>query len=159
MQMIQRILCPTDFSPAAAGAIDYAERLAEQAGADLYLVHAFDTPVEMTLAGQTHPLDPKHQQQLDELLISSPLANRIVRMLHAGPPGEVICWMAQQQVCDLIVMGTHGRSGLKHLLFGSVAEYVLRHARCPVLTIRQRPKDEPPLQQPLVMPIKAPRFM
>ena len=159
MQMIQRILCPSDFSAAAAGAMQYAERLAQQTGADLFLVHAFDTPVEMTVASQSHPRDPRHQQQLDELLVDSTLGNRVSRLLHAGPAGEVICWMAQQHSCDLIVMGTHGRGGLRHLLFGSVAEYVLRHARCPVLTIRERPESEPPLSQPLVVPIKAPRFM
>jgi universal stress protein A len=159
MQMIQRILCPTDFSAAAAGAMQYAERLALQTGADLYLVHAFDTPLEMTLPGQTHPRDPRHQQRLDELLLDSTLGNRVSRLLHAGSAGDVICWMAQEHSCDLIVMGTHGGGGVKHLLFGSVAEFVLRHARCPVLTIRERPANEPPLPQPLVVPIKAPRFM
>ena len=159
MDMIRRILCPTDFSDAANTAVKYAEKLALQTGADLYLVHAFDTPIEMTVIGQTHPLDAWHREQLDQSLVESPLANRIIRLLHAGSAGEVICWMAQEHNCDLIVMGTHGHGGLMHLIFGSVAEYVLRHARCPVLTIRNRPENEPPLPQPLVVPIKAPRFM
>lgn len=159
MDMIRRILCPTDFSDAANKALKYAEKLALQTGADLYLVHGFDTPIEMTVIGQTHPLDVWHREQLDQLLVESPLANRIIRLLHAGPAGEVICWMAQEHNCDMIVMGTHGRGGLMHLIFGSVAEYVLRHARCPVTTIRNRPDNEPPLPQPLVIPIKAPRFM
>ena len=159
MDMFRRILCATDFSATSDKAMRYAERLALQAGADLYLAHAFDTPVAMTVPEQTHPLDSKHQTQLDQLLVDSPLANRIVRLLHAGPPGEVICWMAQEHNCDLIVMGTHGHGGLKHLIFGSVAEHVLRHARCPVITIRDRADNEPPLQQPLVIPLKAPRFM
>ncbi|MFO1043444.1 MAG: universal stress protein [Planctomycetaceae bacterium] len=159
MDMIRRILCPTDFSTTASNAMRYAERLAMQVGADLYLVHAFDTPVEMTLAGQSQPLDINHQTQLNQLLVDSPLANRVIRILHAGPAGEVACWLAQEHKCDLIIMGTHGRSGLTHLFFGSIAEYVLRNARCPVLTIRDRPELEPPLQQPLVIPIKAPRFM
>ena len=159
MDMFRRILCAADFSATSQKAVLYAERLAIQAGADLYLAHAFDIPVSMAVAEQTHPLDETHREQLDQLLVDSPLANRIVRLLHAGPPGEVICWMAQEQKCDLIVMGTHGHGGLKHLIFGSVAEYVLRHARCPVLTIRDRPENEPPLKQPLVVPIKAPRYM
>ena len=146
---LQRILCPTDFSTASDKAMRYAEQLALQSGADLYLIHAFDIPVQMTVAAQTHPLDLRHQEQLQSLLLESSLANRVVRLLHAGPAGEVICWMAQEHQCDLIVMGTHGHSGLMHLIFGSIAEYVLRHARCPVLTIRDRPKDEPPLSQPL----------
>lgn len=159
MEMIRRILCPTDFSTTAAKAMQYAERLAIQTGADLYLAHAFETPIEMTLAGQTQPRDIHHQNQLNQALVESPLANRVIRLLHAGPAGEVICWMAQEHDCDLVIMGTHGRGGLRHLIFGSVAEYVLRHARSPVLTVRDRPDNEPPLQQPLVVPIKAPRFM
>ena len=79
--------------------------------------------------------------------------------MHAGPPGEVICWMAQEQQCDLVVLGSHGRAALAHLLLGSVAEYVLRHARCPVLTVRDRPADEPPLAEPRVLPVPAPRFL
>ena len=82
-----------------------------------------------------------------------------IRVLHAGPPGEVICWLAENLACDLIVMGTHGRTGLKHLLLGGVAEYVVRHARCPVLTVAEKPADEPPLVEPLALPPKAPIFM
>lgn len=159
MDMIRRVLCPTDFSSTADMAMRYAERLALQTGADLYLVHAFDQPVEMTVPAQTHPMDLKHQEKLEPLLRDSPLANRVVRLLHAGPAGEVICWTAQEQNCDMIVMGTHGHGNLKHLIFGSVTEHVLRNARCPVLAIRDRPDNEPPLKQPLVVPLKAPRFM
>ncbi len=159
MDMIRRILCPTDFSATATKAVKYAERLALQTAADLYLVNAFSTPVELTVASQTSPRDSQHQENMNQLLVESPLANRVVRLLHAGEPGEVICWMAQEHSCDVIIMGTHGHGGLHHLIFGSVAEYVLRHARCPVMTIRNRPDNEPPLTQPLVVPVKAPRFM
>ena len=82
-----------------------------------------------------------------------------MRVLHAGPPAEVICWLAQERKCDLIVMGTHGRSGLKHLLLGSVAELVLRNARCPVLTVRDRPANDPQLAEPKVLPLAPPRLM
>lgn len=159
MQTIQRILCPTDFSFLAAKAMAYAERLAIEADAELILLHAFDIPGTWTLAGQEHPRDVRLQEQLYSLLADSSHGNRIQRKLHAGQAGEVICWMAQDQKCDLIVMGTHGWTGLRHLLFGSVAEYVLRHARCPVLSIRDRDPNEPLLAQPMVMPIPAPRFM
>jgi len=159
MEMIRRILCPTDFSSTADKAMRYAERLAMQTGADLYLVHAFGRPVELTVAAQTHPYDSQHEEKLNRLLVDSALANRIVRLLHAGSAGEVICWLAQEHSSDIIVMGTHGSGALHHLIFGSVAEHVLQHARCPVLTIRDRPANEPPLEQPLVVPIKAPRYM
>ena len=159
MQTIKQILCPIDFSVSAAKATVYAEQLAREADAELFLFHAFDPPTTWTLSGQEHPRDPRLQQQLDAVLAESPHAHKIHRLQHAGVPGEAICWMAQERRCDLIVMGTHGRSGLKHILFGSVAEYVLRHARCPVLTIRDRDPDEPPLEQPTLVPMKAPRFM
>ena len=159
MQTITRILCPTDFSDAAEKAVGYAEQLAIDAKAELLLFHAFDTPTTWTLSGQEHPRDPKIQEELDGVLFDSPHTHKIERLLHAGHPGEVICWIAQDRNCDLIVMGTHGRTGLKHLLFGSVAEYVLQHARCPVLSLRDRDPKEPPLARPLTMPVLAPRFM
>jgi universal stress protein A len=159
MEMIRRILCPTDFSSTADKAMRYAERLAIQTGADMYLVHAFGRPIELTVAAQTHPYDHQHEEHLNRLLVDSPLANRIIRLLHAGSAGEVICWLAQEHSSDIIVMGTHGSGALHHLIFGSVAEHVLQHARCPVLTIRDRPANEPSLEQPLVVPIKAPRYM
>ena len=159
MQTITRILCPTDFSATASKAAIYAERLAREADAELFLFHAFDTPTSWTLSGQEHPRDPRLQQELDSTLPDSPHGHKIHRQQQAGAADEVICWIAQELRCDLIVMGTHGRTGLKHLLFGSVAEYVLRHARCPVLTVRERDANELPLARPLAMPIMAPRFM
>ena len=159
VKQIKVIVCPTDFSKAATKAVDYAEQLAIETGAELILVHAFDIPAEMTIRGQEHPRDKRHEEELKAVLNDSPHAARIQRVLHAGQAGEVICWLAQERKCDLIVMGTHGRTGLRHLLMGSVAEHVLRHARCPVLTIRDRDPNEPPLKQPLVLPIPAPAFM
>lgn len=159
MRTIQHILCPTDFSSTADKAMRYAEKLAIELEAKLTLLHTFDTPATWNLQGQVHPINPDVERQLNELLIDSPHSAAIQRRQHAGAPGEVICWTAQDQKCDLIVMGTHGRTGLQHLLFGSVAEYVLRHARSPVLTIRDRDPNEPPLPQPIVMPIPAPRYM
>ena len=159
MQSITRILCPTDFSTNAAKAVEFAEKLAREADAELFLIHAFDTPATFTISGQEHPRDPRIEQELDAVLANSPHNYKIHRQQHAGIPGEVICWMAQDLNCDLIVMGTHGRGGLQHVLFGSIAEHVLRHARCPVLTIRDRDKNEPPLARPSVMPVLAPRFM
>ena len=119
---------------------------------ELVVVHAFGRPASWDHEGQTHPDDPSISERLQSIECAVPCE----RVLHAGPPSEVICWLAQERECDLIIMGTHGRTGLRHLLFGSTAEYVLQHARCPVLTIRQRPKDEPPLSEPIVMPLPGP---
>lgn len=158
MQPIRRILCPVDFSSISTQALDYAERLVAATGAELVLLHAFEIPASHEYADLQNPADPAIRRQFDELPVSPRNAGAI-RMLHAGTPGEVICWLAENLACDLVVMGTHGRTGLKHLLLGSVAEYVVRHARCPVLTVADKPTDEPPLAEPLALPPKAPRFM
>lgn len=156
--IIHRILCPIDFSETSVKAFEYAAKLARHLRAELVLLHAFDTPETLNIAGQTHPLNHELQTKLEAF--QAPSADvAISRTLHAGDAGEVICWLAEQRGCDLIVMGTHGRSGLKHLLFGSVAEHVLRHARCPVLTVRDRPADERPLPEPLVIPLPPPRLL
>ena len=156
--LIERILCPIDFSHVSGRAFAYAERLARDTGAELLLLHAFEVPETLNLVGQEHPADPSVREQFDAIQASSPDV-RLRRMMHAGSPGEVICWLAQEQQCDLIVLGSHGRTALAHLLLGSVAEYVLRHARCPVLTVRDRPANEPPLAEPRVLPVPAPRFL
>jgi universal stress protein A len=157
MSLIKRILCPIDFSHASGRAFAYAEALAKETSAELVLLHAFDVPETLNLMGQEHPADPTLRDQLDRVPVADDV--RVVRQLHAGTPGAVICWMAQERGCDLIVMGTQGRSALAHLLVGSVAEYVLRHARCPVLTVRDRPADESPLEEPRVLPVPPPRFL
>lgn len=159
MNLIQRILCPTDFSPTADKAFAYANRLAESICAELILLHVFDQPNFQTTHPEEHPLDPSIEQQLKAIEPLGPDV-KLRRLLHCGAPGEVICWAAQEHQCDVIVLGTHGHTGLMHLLLGSVAEYCLRHARCPVLTVRDRPKDEPPLTEPaLPIPHLAPRWM
>lgn len=158
MEPLQRILCPVDFSETSAHALAYAERLAAATGAELILAHAFDIPASLSYDDVQNPADPAVRQQFEALSLFSQ-ATRSTRILHAGPPGEVICWLAENRGCNLIVMGTHGRTGLKHLLLGSVAEYVVRHARCPVVTVPKRPQLEAPLAEPVVLAPKAPRFM
>jgi universal stress protein A len=158
MEPFQRILCPIDFSGTSEKALRYAERLAAAAEAEIVLVHAFDAPQSYDLAGQTRPADSTLKSRFEQIRPASPQV-KFTHVLHAGVPGEVICWLAQDRNCDLIVIGTHGHSGLKHLLLGSVAEYVVRHARCPVLTVRDRPADEARLDEPMVLPLPPPRLM
>jgi nucleotide-binding universal stress UspA family protein len=153
-----RILCPVDFSEASRQALQYGERLAAASGAEVVVLHAFDLPGSYDYPGQTRPLDPTLRERLEMVRPASPQV-KFHHALHAGLAGDVICWYAEDQKCDLIVMGTHGRTGLKHLLLGSVAEHVLRHARCPVLVVRDRPANEPPLKEPLVLPPPPPRLM
>ncbi len=124
-------------------------------GATLILMHAFEVPDAWGAGGQPSEVDRELMEKLNTSRIASPRVD-VERVAHGGPPGPVICWVAQERECDLIVMGTHGRRGLSHLLLGSVAEEVMRHARCPVLTVRDRPNDEPPLEEPEIY-IPCPR--
>jgi universal stress protein A len=157
-ELIHRILCPVDFSATSTKALKYAERLASQTGSELLLVHAFERPDSYGESGQTKPADTHIKEKLEAIELTLP-ADKVRRLLHAGDAVDVIPWMAQKEACDLIVMGTHGRGGLLHLLLGSVTEHVLRHARCPVLTIRDRPEKEPPLDEPRVVPLPPPGLM
>lgn len=157
MSTIRRILCATDFSIIASHAFEKAQDFAADTGAELLLLHAFETPETLTVDSQSTPADHAVTEKLRALAAKSRVPATPV--LHAGPAGEVICWVAQERNCDLIVLGTHGRTGLVHLLLGSVSEHVMRHARCPVLTVRMREAKEPKLAEPVVLPLKAPPFM
>ena len=158
MAIFQRVLCPVDFSETSSKALLLAQRLVGETGAELILFHSFGVPASYDQAGQSEPADPKVRAQLEEIVLLSPDI-KVRRALHAGPPGEVICWLAEDQRCDLIVMGTHGRGGLRHLLLGSVAEYVVRHAHCPVTIVRDVPAGEPPHHEPRVVPLPPPQWM
>ncbi len=158
MPTITKIICPVDFSEASHQAFLYADDFAAPVGADIVLVHAFDIPESYSSSGQRIPADPSITKQLEE--IKSRHENvSISRLAHAGPAGDVICWAAEYLGGNLIIMGTHGRTGLKRALFGSTAEHVLRHARCPVLTIREQEQHANALPEPFVTPYAAPRFM
>ena len=158
MSVFKRILCAVDFSSTSTKAMLFAERLVTESGGELILLHAFNQPANYNVSGQTEPADPEVKRQLQALAPMHPDIT-VRRALHVGPPGEAICWVADDQQCDLIVMGTHGRSGVKHLLMGSVAEYVLRHARQPVIVVRDVPSDEPPPVEPKVVPLPPPQWM
>ena len=143
---IRRILCPTDFSPASHAAFEYAERLAASTGAELLVLHAelgwgATASSDQPSAATTQALGKVQPREAGV---------HVEHLVDYGVPGEVICWVAQERKCDQIVMGTHGRTGLSRLLMGSVAEHVIRHARCPVLTVRLRPENEEPLKKPEV---------
>ena len=116
-ELIHRILCPVDFSDTSMKAVKYAERLASQTGSELLLVHAFERPESYGDVGQTTPADPQLEKKLQTIELGLP-AEKVRRLLHAGDATDVIPWMAQEKDCDLIVMGTHGRGGLMHLLLG-----------------------------------------
>ncbi|MGZ9129994.1 MAG: universal stress protein [Candidatus Binatia bacterium] len=151
---MKRILCPVDFSVASQEAMTAAEQLAAELKAEIILVHA--SGAARRSKEEVESADAVRQLQALRVRSSGVVIDHVV---HPGPPGEVICWLAENRQCDLIVMGTHGRTGLAHLLLGSVAEYVLRHARCPVVIVRPKAGNEKPLAEPLKLPLPPPKYM
>jgi nucleotide-binding universal stress UspA family protein len=141
MLAIQTILYPTDFSEGASSAFDVACLLACESCGQLVVLHV-ERPPLATLGGTAGvpPLRTEYDREtLWERLrrIHPPLADiSIGHRLEYGEPASVILEVAREIGADLIVMGTHGRTGLRHLLMGSVAEQVVRGAPCPVLTLR-----------------------
>jgi nucleotide-binding universal stress UspA family protein len=146
VSQITRILVATDFSETSDAALTYARTLAESLGASLHLVHVFDDPYgnalvsEMSVSVYESMRATEMTQARRRLLRRLPPADRKQfqgsTAIVTGSPAEAIVDYAADRGMDLIVMGTHGRSGFAHLLLGSVAEQVVRAARCPVLTVR-----------------------
>lgn len=153
MGTFSRILVPTDFSETSDAALTYAKALAEKLGASIHLLHVFADPYAMaTYAPEVYaPLPPEvreralHdiQQRLDERLDAGEQQRfRGTTEIVTGLTAKQIVGYATDQAMDLIVMGTHGRRGVAHMLLGSVAEHVVRTAQCPVLTVREAPHTD-----------------
>jgi nucleotide-binding universal stress UspA family protein len=143
---IRRILVPVDFSAHSERATEYACQLAARLGASLELLHVVDDPFLSGAWSPELPI-PNPAPLLDELVgdasirlarYVSPQRSTVAAhsVVLRGPTSRMIVAHAAACDVDLIVMGTHGRTGLSHLLLGSVAERVLRTAGCPVLTIK-----------------------
>jgi nucleotide-binding universal stress UspA family protein len=141
---VQHILVPTDFSEYANQALDYAMELAQKLQARLTLLHIIDTtPLGMVEGASMLP--PSYWQEL-ETGIEQSMEESLKRLDDEGLQGETVIVhgvpfqaildTAKDKDADLIVMGTHGRTGLIHALMGSVAEKVVRLAPCPVLVTR-----------------------
>ena len=146
--MFRRILVPTDFSPTSDAALEYARILAAKFGSSVQILHVIDDPTaasEFVPDGFAPSTDGIRTALLDQahtrLERVMNLVDRSRHHAHAeavlGLPAQSIIDYATATGTGLIVMGTHGRTGLAHLLMGSVAEQVVRTAPCPVLTVRQ----------------------
>lgn len=139
---LDKILAPTDLSPPAEEAVQYAHALAERFGAELHVLHVTaDLAEAARLHGATGVIDTSataddYDRWLAGLLGEAGSVRRVEAVRINSDIAGTICRYAQSEAIDLIVMATHGRTGLTHLLLGSVAEQVLRSAPCPVLTIR-----------------------
>jgi nucleotide-binding universal stress UspA family protein len=136
---IHTILYPTDFSDRAACAFGLACALARDYGARLVLLHVSPLPMLAYGEGVVMPRPPDSHDRLKaelERLEVPDAAIRVERRVEEGDPVPEILRVAEEVGADLIVLGTHGRTGLGRLLMGSVAEQVVRRGPCPVLTVR-----------------------
>ncbi len=139
MLAIKTILHPTDFSERSDQAFHLACSLARDHGARVIVLHVMPPPVATSVGGVMTPEPGTHQQECWEQLCRRKSDDPRVKVEHLiteGSPGEGILRAVKEKHCDLIVMGTHGRTGLGRLLMGSVAEAVVRKASCLVLTVK-----------------------
>jgi nucleotide-binding universal stress UspA family protein len=141
----KRVCCPIDFSDASRAAMEVAADLARRNGGTLHLLHAYPIPgytfpdgSVMASPAMMQELAEGAQRHLDEwrgeaLRLGAPSVE-VVKAI--GEPAAEIVAFAKEQRADVLVLGTHGRSGLEHALMGSIAERVVRKAPCPVVTVR-----------------------
>lgn len=140
----RKILVPLDFSSHSDAALALAIELAKEQGSELHLIHAYELPTAVTMAyGIAIPqsvwdgVQEAAAGRLEEGRLRAEAAGvRAHTHLATSPAADAIVTAAETQGIDLIVMGTRGLTGLKHVLLGSVAERTIRGAPCPVLTVK-----------------------
>jgi nucleotide-binding universal stress UspA family protein len=144
----QHILAPVDFSDCSLDALEYAVQIAQQFKATVTILHVLE-PVsyglDLTLIhrSERERTRARLETELDALAHAIALEGLTVhRAIRGGTPADSLLHFIDENRCDLVVMGTHGRRGVSHLVNGSVAESVLRRAACPVLTVKS-PKFTP----------------
>jgi universal stress protein A len=144
---IKRVLIPVDFSGDSLNALAFARGLVKPFNAEVVLVHVIEpiyyaAPADMYMTSPNLATIIDEQQQMAAQQLKRIAADlekrgqRVRTVLKSGSPAQVIIETAQRTGSDLIVMATHGHTGLAHLFMGSVAEKVVRTAACPVLTVR-----------------------
>ncbi len=146
MPSVKNVLIPTDLSKLSMTAMVYALDRAEKYDAVIHILHVIDTytpiltirTVELTQESINEALFENAQKNLDALLeeYAPESAKKIVTAIRKGVTHEEIIKYANENHIDLITLATHGRTGLLHTLIGSVAEKVIRYAKCPVLVIK-----------------------
>jgi nucleotide-binding universal stress UspA family protein len=165
MMTLKKILVPTDFGEAADAALTYARALARNFDASIAVLHVAEDASARMFAGEVYVAVPPTLQQdiegaarkeLDRRLIDNDPNPIVMRpmVIASNAPALSIVNYAKETGIDLIVMGTHGRGPMAHLLMGSVAERVVRLASCPVLVVRH-PEHEFVLPDTLAVAAKA----
>ena len=149
MYPFKKMLCPTDFSEPADSALQVAREMAHAMQAKLILLNvvvpvAVPVAVEIPVGAAVTPETTlrRYREQAEEMVGAMvetlrPTGLDVQGIVIEGDPAEAIVAAAEREKADLIVIATHGRTGWRRLVFGSVAEKVIRHATCPVLTIHE----------------------
>jgi nucleotide-binding universal stress UspA family protein len=134
------IIFPTDFSTASDAALVHAEALAKQMNARLLIVHVEEPPLAYgggeLYYGLPEPNSERILKMLEDVRPSDPSVPYTHRLTMGDPAGEVVR-IATEEAAEMIILGTHGRTGMTRLLMGSVAEMIVRRAPCPVLVYRE----------------------
>ena len=142
---ITKILCPVDFSPCSNVALEHAIELARASGAALVIAHVSAPPPTYISGyagyGALPPYQPEPDPRLEEIRVPEDVVN-LERVHLVGLEGESIVKYSADTNCDLIVLGTHGYGGFTRFLLGSVADYVLRHAKCAVVVVKDRVREK-----------------
>ncbi|MDX6530582.1 MAG: hypothetical protein QOH41_2872 [Blastocatellia bacterium] len=152
---LRKILLPTDFSGCANYALPYAAAIARATGAEIICVHVVEPIVPavgysglaepMPMADISEQLEDSAERELPELADCEELNGLEVEeaIVHGDAAAEIVRVAGEREV-DLIVISSHGRTGLGRIIFGSTAEAVVRHASCPVLVVKPPPQEEEP---------------
>jgi nucleotide-binding universal stress UspA family protein len=137
---MKKILFPTDYSTCGNAALQMATSLARDTGATLMIVHVEEPPLAYGGGEMYYGVPEPDTEELERMLKevvpldpSVPYEHRLI----TGDPAQTVVDLAKEEEVDIIVLGTHGRTGLSRLLMGSVAEAIVRRAACPVLTVKQ----------------------
>jgi universal stress protein A len=148
----KRVLWPTDFSELSLRGGRYARGFCEQFGAELHIIHVVPPPLspdvslvvpaEVPVSVSEPELVEASQTALDKLVEEQFSGyDKVVTKVFFGNPWPSICNYAKDNDIDLIIVTTHGRTGLSHVLIGSTAERIVQHAPCAVLTVKHAKKD------------------
>jgi len=145
---VQNIVVPIDFSQMSLQAIKFAEHLARRFGASIHLAHVHEFSyaadfvqsvqpmVPFSFVPYEHDIEQSLRKELESVAHDCGVSSAHCHVLAGAPPFDEICGLAQTIPADLIIVPTHGRTGLKHLFLGSTAERIVQHSSCPVLVTR-----------------------
>ncbi|MHB8578811.1 MAG: universal stress protein [Ignavibacteriaceae bacterium] len=143
---IEKVLVPIDFSDYSKNSLKYAVNFVKKFGAELYLIYVVEPiiyPPDFSMGQIAIPsvdleMDKRAVEELEKLAMKEiPPEIKVSTIVKTGKPFIEIIETASEEKIDLIIISTHGHTGMEHILFGSTAEKVVRKAPCPVLTLRE----------------------